>query len=166
MKYRRTLFLLIGVICSGCMGTSTDVNVKKTNAKQSDVDSLNRQIAAFNGRRGSTNEGISPIEQRVARVEYDQKQNRATAFSTDGKVFLVLKRGPDGRFKGILQVPYHEAAGSGADGSHSWGTVEAIFFLGRKWRTSMARSGWYQSYGSWLRRSACLYDPVFQRSFL
>ncbi|MBU1239279.1 hypothetical protein KKF84_12875 [Myxococcota bacterium] len=130
MMYR-TYLLLICVMCIGCMGTSPDVSVEKTNAKQSAVDSLNRQIAVFNRRRGPANQGISPIEQRVARVEYDHKRNRVTAFTTDGKAFLVLKRGPDGRLKGILQVPYHEAAGSGADGSHSWGTVEAVFFLER-----------------------------------
>ncbi len=92
------------------------------------VDALNRQIEAFNATR-STNAGVVPIHQRVSRVERDSALNQLAAFDQNGRIFLMLKQLPDGRFKGVLEQEYHEAAGSGPDGSHSWGSVMAEFFL-------------------------------------
>ena len=73
--------------------------------------------------------GITPIDKRVSRVEYDSKLDQVLTFDKDGKSFLVLKREADGRFKGVVETPYHQAAFSGPDGSHSWGHVLAEFYL-------------------------------------
>lgn len=95
------------------------------------VASLNKQIEDFNANRmiPNPNMGISSIERRVSRVEYDSKLNQLNTFDQDGKPFMVLKREPDGGFKGVLEQPYHQLVGSGPDGSHSWGKVMAEFHL-------------------------------------
>lgn len=100
-------------------------------ANRAAVGSLNRQIEKFNANRGipNPNMGISPIAKRVSRVEYDPKSGQVTTFDQDSKPFIVLKREPDGRFKGVLEQPYHQLVESGPDGSHSWGHVSAEFFL-------------------------------------
>lgn len=92
------------------------------------VDSLNKQIADFNATRDG-NMGITPIDKRVSRVVHDPELDQVTTFDQDDKPFIVLKREPDGRFKGILEQPYHQLAFSGPDGSHSWGHILAEFYL-------------------------------------
>jgi hypothetical protein len=73
--------------------------------------------------------GVTPIDKRVSRVEYDSKLGQIATFDQDGKPFFVLKRETDGRFKGTVKTPYHQAAFSGPGGSHSWGHVLAEFYL-------------------------------------
>ncbi len=73
--------------------------------------------------------GITPIAQHVQRVEHDEKLDQVVCFDENGKKFLVLKREPDGMFKGILEVKYHEAAFSGPGGSHSRGHILVEFYL-------------------------------------
>jgi len=46
----------------------------------------------------------------VSRIEYDPKLDKVTSFDQDDKAFVVLKREPDGRFKGVVEVPYHQLA--------------------------------------------------------
>jgi len=92
------------------------------------VDSLNEQIEKFNEDRPG-NMGVSPIDSRVARIEYDAKLDQLACFDKDGEQFLVLKREPDGRYKGTIEVEFHELVGTGPDDSHSWGTVTAEFYL-------------------------------------
>jgi hypothetical protein len=92
------------------------------------IDSLNKQIEDFNATRDG-NMGITPIDKRVSRVVHDPELDQVTTFDQEDKPFIVLKREPDGRFKGILEQPYHELAFSGPDGSHSWGNILAEFYL-------------------------------------
>ena len=112
-------------------GCSTDPESNRsggTSDNSAALASLNRQIEDFNANRGP-NMGVRPFEQRVSRIEYDPKLDQVTSFDQNDKTFLVLKREPDGRLKGIVEVPYHELVGSGPDGSHSWGHVMAEFYL-------------------------------------
>ena len=95
---------------------------------QTAIDSLNKQIVEFNANRNG-NMRITPIVKRVSRVEHDRKLDQVTALDQDGTPFIILKKEPDGRFKGILEQPYHQLAFSGPDGSHSWGHVLAEFYL-------------------------------------
>ena len=92
------------------------------------VASLNEQIEKFNANRIPPM-GVSPIDQRVSRVEYDAQRDQVTSFDQDGNVFLVLERQPDGRFKAVLEVPFHEPVDLRADGRHAWGHVLAEFYL-------------------------------------
>jgi hypothetical protein len=73
--------------------------------------------------------GVTPIDKRVSRVEFDAKLDQVTAFDQDDKSFFVLNREPHGRFKGVIKQPYHQLVGSGPDGSHSWGHMLAEFYL-------------------------------------
>ena len=117
------------IFLSGC---TTVRNVDQSAGRLGESDAivaLNKQIEKFNAERIPSTMGISPIDQRVSRVRHDPKLDQVTSFSKSGKVFLVLKREPDGRFKGILEVPYHQLVGSEPDGSHSWGHVLAEFYL-------------------------------------
>jgi len=115
-------FCILSVLC-GC--AKLPVHSHKNDS--SVIYSLNRQIEEFNANR-MPNRGVSPIDKRVSRVEYDPKLDQLATFDQEGKLFLVLKR-DDGRFKGVLAQPYHELAFSGPDGSHSWGRVLAEFYL-------------------------------------
>ncbi len=89
------------------------------------VASLNRQIEKLNAQR-IPQMGVSPIDQRVSRVKYDPRHDQVTSFDQAGKAFLVLKRQPDGRFKGVIEVPFHELRDSG---SSRWGHIFAEFYL-------------------------------------
>ena len=73
--------------------------------------------------------GVTPIDKRVSRVEFNAKLDQVTAFDQDDKSFFVLNREPDGRFKGVIKQSYHQLDGSGPDGSHSWGHTLAEFYL-------------------------------------
>jgi len=116
-------FVLILSGCSRPLETSRQLG-------QAAVASLNKQIEEFNANRmPNSNMGVSPIERRVSRVEYDTKLNQLNTFDQDGKPFMVLKQESDGGFKGVLEQPYHQLVGSGPDGSHSWGKVMAEFHL-------------------------------------
>jgi hypothetical protein len=96
-------------------------------AKADPVTELNLQIERFNANRSLIpDKGISPIEQRVSRVEYEKEKDEVRCYDARGAVFLTLQRQPDGRFKGILQVKYHELVNPER---HSWGTVQAEFWL-------------------------------------
>jgi hypothetical protein len=86
---------------------------------------LNKQIEQFNGARPA-DKGITPIHQRVSRVEYVAEQDVVRCFDQNGIAFLTLERQEDGRFMGVLQVEYHELPGPG---EYSWGHVRAEFFL-------------------------------------
>lgn len=101
---------------------------RKREEEKAAVDSLNKQIEKFNANR-MPNMGVTPIDKRVSRVEYDSKLGQIATFDQDGKPFFVLKRETDGRFKGTVKTPYHQAAFSGPGGSHSWGHVLAEFYL-------------------------------------
>ncbi len=92
------------------------------------VASLNKQIIDFNDTR-RPNMGVSPIERRVSRVIYDKERREVHCLDEDGTEFLILRRESDGRFKGIVKTPYHQAAFSGPGNSHSWGHVLAEFYL-------------------------------------
>jgi hypothetical protein len=92
------------------------------------IKSLNQQIEAFNVQR-MPDMGVSQIEQRVTRVVYDRTGQEVQCFDGKDKLFLILKKQSDGRFKGIIEQPYHQLVGSGPDGSHSWGHILAEFYL-------------------------------------
>jgi hypothetical protein len=92
------------------------------------IDSLNKQIEEFNTDRDG-NMGITPIDKRVSRVEHDAKLDQVATFDQEDKPFIILKKQPDGRFKGVLEQPYHQLVGSGPDGSHSWGDILAEFYI-------------------------------------
>ena len=124
-----SMIMTLLVLLSGCT-PARDMKQPAAGFGESEaITSLNRQIEKFNAERKPGTMGISPIDQRVSRVRHDPKLGQVACFSKDGKVFLVLKREPDGRFKGVLEVPYHQLVGSGPDGSHSWGHVLAEFYL-------------------------------------
>lgn len=128
MKQLSTIMVLL-IFLSGC---TTVGNVEQSAAKRKESDAiraLNKQIENFNAERTPSAMGISPIDQRVAKVIYNPKLDQVTSFTGSGKVFLVLNRELDGKFKGILEVPYHQLVGSEPDGSHSWGHVLAEFYL-------------------------------------
>jgi hypothetical protein len=93
------------------------------------IASINKQIEKFNAEKTPSRMGITPIDQRVHRIEHHPKPGHVECFDKSGQKFLVLKRQPDGRYKGTMQVEYHEAAFSGPDDSHSWGHVNAEFYL-------------------------------------
>lgn len=124
-----SIIITLLIFLFGC-ATVRNVNQSAVSTEDSDaITALNKQIEKFNTERTPSTMGISPIEQRVARVEYNAKLDQVTSFTESGKVLLVLKRKPDGRFKGILEVPYHQLVGSESDGSHTWGHVLAEFYL-------------------------------------
>lgn len=89
------------------------------------IRSLNQQIESFNANR-QPDMGISPIEQRVARIKVDSEAGQIQCFDKKGHVLLTLQKQEDGRFKGILKVKYHELA---KPEGHSWGHVHAEFYL-------------------------------------
>lgn len=120
----RLISILIVVLFVGCAQPPQ----QPRQLSQTAVDSLNNQIEEFNANRRPF-WGISPIDKRVSRVDHDAKLGQVATFDQDGKPFLVLKREPDGRYKAVLEQPYHQLAGSGPDGSHSWGHVLAEFYL-------------------------------------
>jgi hypothetical protein len=103
-------------------------NTQPTRPTSDAVDSLNKQIDEFNASR-MPNMGVTPIDKRVSRVEFNPNSNSVTAFHQDNTTFLILKRETDGSFKGILKQPYHQLVGSGPDGSHSWGHILAEFHI-------------------------------------
>ena len=124
-----SIIITLLIVISGC-ATVRNVEQSAVNPEESDaITALNKQIEAFNAERTPSTMGISPIDQRVARVRYNSKLDQVTSLTESGKVLLVLKREPDGRFKGILEVPYHQFVGSEPDGSHTWGHVLAEFYL-------------------------------------
>jgi hypothetical protein len=128
MKQLSTIMMVL-ILLSGCI-TVRNVDQSCNGLGESDaITALNKQIEKFNAERTPSTMGISPIDQRVSRVRHDPKLDQVTSFSKDGKEFLVLKREPDGRFKGVLEVSYHQLVGSGPDGSHSWGHFLVEFYL-------------------------------------
>lgn len=120
----RILIVLLGVLLGGC--AQPPAQPQSTNLVV--VDSLNRQIEEFNAQRDG-NMGISPIDKRVSRVVYESESEQVRTFDQEGKPFIILKKEPDGRFKGVLEQPYHQLAFSGPDDSHSWGHVLVEFYL-------------------------------------
>ncbi len=128
MRQLSTIIMLL-ILLSGCTPERNGERSAGGFGESDAITSLNRQIEKFNAERKPGTMGISPIDQRVSRVRHDPKLDQVTCFSKHGKVFLVLKREPDGRFKGVLEVPYHQLVGTGPDGSHSWGHVLAEFYL-------------------------------------
>lgn len=120
----KLVIVLLVILCSACAQPPAQPQQISSTA----ADSLNQQIAKFNANRDGTM-GISPIEKRVSRVDYSAESDQVTTFDQHGNPFIVLKKGPDGRFKGVLEQPYHRLATSGPDGSHSWGHVLVEFFL-------------------------------------
>ncbi len=121
--------LVLLSLLSGCVTTPDQKQLSDALAESAAVVSLNQQIEEFNAKRTPGREGITPIAQRVTRVEHDKKLDQVVCFDENEQKFLVLKREPDGTFKGILEVNYHEAAFSGPGGSHSWGHVLVEFYL-------------------------------------
>jgi hypothetical protein len=93
------------------------------------VANLNRQIEKFNAERNGSNPnmGVSPINQRVARIDYDGKQGIATCLDQQGERVLTLKRQEDGNFRGTIEVEYHQLVQPGKP--HSWGHVTPEFLL-------------------------------------
>ena len=87
------------------------------------IDYLNSVIEEFNAGRRS---GDYPIDRRVSQGEYDSSLDQVNTFDGDGEVFIILKRKPDGRFKGILEQPYHSPE---LDGYHEWGYILVEFYL-------------------------------------
>jgi len=120
--------LVILALLSGC-STEPDVPPSDVSTESAAIVSLNEQIEQFNAERPPGNTGISPIDRRVLRIEREPTLDQLACFDKDGKPFLILKREPDGRFEGTLEVEFHELPGSGPDGSHSWGHVLAEFYL-------------------------------------
>jgi hypothetical protein len=92
------------------------------------VAELNRQIEAFNAQRRA-DKGISPLDQRVSRVEYASGDATVNCFDAQGTMFLVLTRQPDGGFKGSLKTTYHELVNPER---HAWGEVEVVLTLPRQ----------------------------------
>jgi hypothetical protein len=89
------------------------------------VAERNRQIEKSNAKRPG-DMGITPIAQRVSRVEYDSDRDTDHAHHGNGTSFLVVTRQPDGRFKGTLAVKFHELP---KPERHAWGEVTAEFTL-------------------------------------
>ena len=87
---------------------------------------LNEQIEDYNATR-TPGRGMSPISQRVWRVAYDGQQDVVHCYDQEGDSFLTLERQPDGRFKGIIQVEYHELFDP--EEGHSWGHVLVELYL-------------------------------------
>ena len=130
MVNRLKAVLLTSVVLTGC--SSQQVIFSESTEWFNGVEAvvqINQQIEEFNDTRSLFSKGISPIRQRTVRVSYDKQKDQITCFDQGGKSFLVLERETSGRFKGILEVPYHEAAFSRLDGSHSWGHILAEFYL-------------------------------------
>ncbi|MCX6879655.1 MAG: carboxypeptidase-like regulatory domain-containing protein, partial [Verrucomicrobia bacterium] len=108
----------------------TEVQPTVADAVHADpVAELNRQIEKFNAKRNGPNpdRGVFPIDQRVARIDYDGEQNIVTCLDQQGKNFLTLKRQEDGGFRGTIEVEFHELVQP--DKPHRWGHVTAEFFL-------------------------------------
>jgi len=126
----RTLSFIavITFLLAGCSSSPDAAKPSCPSAESAAIASLNRQIDDFNALR-QPDMGISPIERQVVRVAYDRYNQQVQCFDKDDRPFLILKRESDGSFKGILEQPYHQLAGSGPDGSHSWGHILAEFNL-------------------------------------
>ncbi len=121
------IVLVFTILFFGC-DSVLDQRDSAVTAGAAAVSSLNKQIEEFNTDRPPPM-GITPISQRVSRVEHHGANDEILCFDQTGNVFLVMKREADGRFKGIVETPYHEAAFSGPGESHSWGYVLAEFYL-------------------------------------
>jgi len=121
---KRVISIFVLILFFGCALQSEPV----PQVNRAAVDSLNEQIEQFNAMHQS-DWGVSPIDQRVSRVELDASLGQVVTFDRKGKRFLVLKRQPDGRYKAVLEQPYHQLVGSGPDGDHSWGHILVEFFL-------------------------------------
>jgi hypothetical protein len=98
---------------------------KHTTEVKGPIADLNKQIERFNAERPG-DAGITPIDQRVSRVAYDAKPDIISCFDQNEKVFLTLQRQKNRRFKGELEVEFHEAP---KPEGHEWGTIIAEFFL-------------------------------------
>ncbi len=101
-------FVLATFLCS-CTGLPKGNAPGQARHAAAAVSSLNNQIAAFNANR-HRGSGVLPIDQRVARVNLGRTTGLLTCFDRKGNHFLVLKREADGRFKGALEVEFHEPA--------------------------------------------------------
>lgn len=121
---------ICALVLTGC---SSSEPVHPTGGTGEAVAELNRQIEKFNAERPG-DMGITPIAQRVARVGYAADRDAVSAFDRSGALLLVLTRQPDDRFKGVLEVDYHQLP---KPEGHSWGHVLAEFTL----RPEMFRPG-------------------------
>jgi len=113
------------LLLTGC--SSPDSPRQRGHAGDAVAD-LNRQIEKFNDERPG-NMGITPIAQRVSRVQYIAGRDVVNCFDRKGTLFLVLTRQPDGRFNGSVRTKYHELP---KPEGHSWGEVIAEFTLPRE----------------------------------
>ena len=113
---------ICALLLAGCHSPKS---VRQVAGAESAVADLNRQIEKFNAER-RWDMGITPIAQRVSRLEYRPARGAVNCFDGAGTLFLVLIRQPDGDFKGNLKTQYHELPKP--DG-HSWGEVFAEFML-------------------------------------
>jgi hypothetical protein len=118
-------FAICALLLVGC---SSPEAVRQSAGFEGAVADLNRQIEKFNAERPG-DMGITPIAQRVSRVEGASDGAAVSCFDAEGVLFLVLTRQPDGSFKGSLRTKYHELPKP--DG-HSWGEVVAEFTLPQK----------------------------------
>jgi hypothetical protein len=100
----------------------------KPSANIEAIDLIDKQIDDFNASR-IPNMGISPIERRVHRIERNKKQDEIVCYDQNDEIFFIMNRETDSRFKGIVETPYHQAAFSGPNNSHSWGHVLVEFYL-------------------------------------
>ena len=117
------------VICAMLLvGCSSREPARPPAISEGPVADLNRQIEKYNAERPG-DMGITPIGQRVSRIEHAADGTAVSCFDAQGALFLILTRQPDGSFKGSLRTKYHELPK--ADG-HSWGEVVAEFTLPQK----------------------------------
>ncbi len=107
----------------------TVTNSPDTSEESAAITSLDTQIEKFNADTIDSEMGIVPIRQRVEHIAHDSALDQVMCSDNDGVTFLVLKRETDGRFKGTMEVEFHQPACSGPDGGHSWGHVVAEFYL-------------------------------------
>ncbi len=116
-------------ICSLLLlGCSSHEPARQPAISEGPVADLNRQIEKFNAERPG-DLGITPIDQRVSRIEHAADSTTVSCFDAQGVLFLVLTRQSDGSFKGSVRTKYHELPKP--DG-HSWGEVVAEFTLPQK----------------------------------
>jgi hypothetical protein len=128
---------------------------------------LNRQIAEFNAGR-QPDMGITPIDKKVARVEYLPAEDAVRCFDQSGQAFLTLKRQADGQFKGTLETEFHELVSD--DKPHGWGTITATFTLPGDLFSKPAKAGDAQKPDAEKAKAALLeyiranpktFDPAF-----
>jgi len=105
-----------------------DVSYASGLTSKDPVVNMNAQIERFNqeGRRLPFDSFTNRIEQRVSRIEHNQKEDVILCYDKQNKVFLTLKRQEDGRFKGTMEVKFEEVW---KPEGHKWGSIIAEFIL-------------------------------------